>query len=337
MQTRPKSRQQEHIMHRRSFICGAIALGVWSGAPVFAQSYPNRPIRLIVPYPPGGGTDFFARLVGASMAQSLGQPVIVENRPGAATIIGAEAVARSAPDGYTLLLGDVATYAANPSLYQKLSYNPQKDFTPITLTGRFAIVLLVNTVKLKVTSVEELVDAARKSPGSIDYASGGVGNPFHLASELFAQAANIKLNHIPYRGAAPALQDLAAGQVGMMFVDFATARSQLATPGIKALAVASPTEFAGLPGVPTIAASGYPGFEAWAWQGFVAPSATPPDVVAKLRNSYLASIENAEIRKQLTDAGIDILQSSAPEFVDYILSETAKWNAVVKSANIHAD
>jgi tripartite-type tricarboxylate transporter receptor subunit TctC len=182
-----------------------------------------------------------------------------------------------------------------------------------------------------------LVDAARKSPGSIDYASGGVGNPFHLASELFAQAANIKLNHIPYRGAAPALQDLAAGQVGMMFVDFATARSQLATPGIKALAVASPTEFAGLPGVPTIAASGYPGFEAWAWQGFVAPSATPPDVVTKLRNSYLAAIENAEIRKQLTDAGIDILQSSSSEFVDYILSETAKWNAVVKSANIHAD
>jgi tripartite-type tricarboxylate transporter receptor subunit TctC len=271
------------------------------------------------------------------MAQSLGQPVIVENRPGAATIIGAEAVARSAPDGYTLLLGDVATYAANPSLYQKLPYNPQKDFTPITLTGRFAIVLLVNTAKLKVTSVEELVDAARKAPGSIDYASGGVGNPFHLASELFAQAAKIKLNHIPYRGAAPALQDLAAGQVGMMFVDFATARSQLATPGIKALAVASPSEFAGLPGVPTIAASGYHGFEAWAWQGFVAPSATPPDVVAKLRNSYLAAIENAEIRKQLADAGIDILQSSSSEFADYMVSETAKWNAVVKSANIHAD
>ena len=324
-------------MHRRSFIGGAIALGVSSATSVFAQSYPNRPIRLIVPYPPGGGTDFFARLVSASMAQSLGQPVIVENRPGAATIIGAEAVARSAPDGYTFLLGDVATYAANPSLYQKLSYNPQKDFAPITLTGRFAIVLLVNTVKLKVTSVEELVDAARKAPGSIDYASGGVGNPFHLASELFAQAAKIKLNHIPYRGAAPALQDLAAGQVGMMFVDFATARSQLATPGIKALAVASPTEFAGLPGVPTIAASGYPGFEAWAWQGFVAPSATPPDVVAKLRNSYLAAIEKAEIRKQLIDAGIDILQSSSSEFAEYMLSEAAKWNAVVKSANIHAD
>jgi tripartite-type tricarboxylate transporter receptor subunit TctC len=324
-------------MHRRSFVGGAIALGVSSRTSLFAQSYPNRPIRLIVPYPPGGGTDFFARLVGASIAHSLGQPIIVENRPGAATIIGAEAVAHSAPDGYTLLLGDVATYAANPSLYQKLSYNPQKDFTPITLTGRFAIVLLVNTVKLKASSLEGLVDAARKAPGSIDYASGGIGNPFHLASELFAQAAKIKLNHIPYRGAAPALQDLAAGQVGMMFVDFATARSQLATPAIKALAVASRTEFAGLPGVPTIAASGYPGFEAWAWQGFVAPSATPPDVIAKLRSSYLAAIDNAEIRRQLVDAGIDILQSNSSEFADYMLSETAKWSAVVKSANIHAD
>ena len=182
------------------------------------------------------------------MAQSLGQPIIVENRPGAATMIGAEAVARSAPDGYTFLLGDVATYSVNPSLYQKIAYDPEKDFSPISLTGRFAIVLLVNTNKLNVDSIAELVDAAKRAPGSIDYASGGIGNPFHLASELFAQAAQIKLNHVPYRGAAPALQDLAGGQVGMMFVDFATARSQLTTPGIKAVAVASRTEFVGLPG-----------------------------------------------------------------------------------------
>jgi tripartite-type tricarboxylate transporter receptor subunit TctC len=325
--------------HRRSFIAGATAFGFSSAtSTLLAQSpYPNRPIRLIVPYPPGGGTDFFARLVGGVMAQSLGQPIIVENRPGAATIIGAEAVARSAPDGYTFLLGDVATYSANPSLYQKLPYDPQKDFTPITLTGRFAVVLLVNTNKLKVNSVGELVEAARKSPGSIDYASGGIGNPFHLASELFVQAAKIKLNHVPYRGAAPALQDLAGGQVGMMFVDFATARSQLTTPGIKALAVASPTNFAGLPGVPTVAESGYPGFEAWAWQGFVAPSATSPKVIAKLRDTYLTAIQDAEIRQKLTDAGIDILQSTSTEFADYMRSEAGKWNAVIKAANIHAD
>jgi tripartite-type tricarboxylate transporter receptor subunit TctC len=329
----------DHIMqmHRRSFVAGALTLGALPLTAALAQSaYPNRPIRLVVPYPPGGGTDFFARLVGAAMAQSLGQPIIVENRPGAATMIGVEAVARSTPDGYTFLLGDVATYSANPSLYQKLTYDPQKDFSPITLTGRFAIVLLVNTNKLKVNSVAELVHEARKTPGAIDYASGGIGNPFHLASELFAQASQIKLNHVPYRGAAPALQDLAGGQVGMMFVDFATARSQLTTPGIKAIAVASGTNFDGLPGVPTVAASGYPGFEAWAWQGFVAPSATPSEIVAKLRDAYIAAIQDTENRKKLEDAGIEVLQSTPAEFRDYMRAETTKWNAVIKAANIRA-
>ena len=325
-------------MHRRSLIAGALALCASPATSVLAQAaYPNRPIRLIVPYPPGGGTDFFARLVGAGMAQCLGQPIIVENRPGAATMIGAEAVARSAPDGYTFLLGDVATYSVNPSLYQKIAYDPEKDFSPITLTGRFAIVLLVNTNKLNVNSIAELVDAAKRAPGSIDYASGGIGNPFHLASELFAQAAQIKLNHVPYRGAAPALQDLAGGQVGMMFVDFATARSQLTTPGIKAIAVASRTEFAGLPGVPTVAASGYPGFEAWAWQGFVAPTTTPSDVITKLRDCYLAAIQDGEIRRKLADAGVDILQSTPSEFGNYMRDETTKWRGVIKAANIRVD
>jgi len=325
-------------IHRRLFIAAVATLAVPCASVVVAQApYPNRPVHLAVPYPAGGGTDFFARLVGAKMAQTLGQPVIVENRPGAATIVGAEQVARAAPDGYTILLGDVATFAANPSLYQKLPYDPRKDFSPITLTGRFAIVLLVNTNKLNVSSIADLVAAARKAPGAIDYASGGVGNPFHLASELFAQAAGIKLNHVPYRGAAPAVQDLAAGHVGMMFVDFATARSQLATPGIRALAVASASPFAGLPDVPTVASSGYPGFEAWAWQGLVAPAATPPDIVAKLRDSYLAAIQDAEVKQKLTEAGIDILQSTPAEFTDYMKQETGKWERVIRAANIHVD
>jgi tripartite-type tricarboxylate transporter receptor subunit TctC len=323
--------------HRRAFVLGAAALGL-SPRRVHAQSaYPSRPVRLIVPYPPGGGTDFFARLVGASMAESIGQPIVIENRPGAGSIIGAEAVARSAPDGYTFLLGDVATYAANPSLYKKLSYDPQKDFSPITLTGRFAVVLLVNTNNLKVNSVAELVDAARKAPRAIDYASGGIGNPFHLASELFADAAQIKLNHVPYRGAAPALQDLVAGQVGMMFVDFATARAQLKTPAIKPLAVATLAELSGLPGVPTLATSGFPGFEVWAWQGFVAPAATPGEAIDKLRKSYLAAIEKPEVRSKLEEAGIDVRQSTPEEFSAYMRSEAARWQALIGKANIHAD
>jgi tripartite-type tricarboxylate transporter receptor subunit TctC len=324
--------------NRRCFLAGAAAFALAGAASATAQSaWPNRPVRLVVPYPPGGGTDYFARLVGAAMGDNLGQSVIVENRAGAATIIGAEAVARAAPDGYTILLGDTATYAANKSLYQKLPYDPQKDFAPITLTGRFAIVLLVNTYKLKVGSVQELIETARRAPGTVDYASSGVGSPFHLAAELLASAAGIKLNHVPYRGVAPALQDLAGGQIGMMFVDFASARSQLTTPGMKAIAVASATEFAGLPGVPTVAASGIPGFEAWAWQGFTAPVGTPVDIIAKLHAGYVAVIKDPEIVAKLTGAGIDVLQSTPAEFAAYMRSETEKWEKVVKAANIHAD
>jgi len=323
---------------RRSFIVHAFALATLAAAPAHAQStWPARPVHLIVPYPPGGGTDYFARLVCTSMEKLLGQPIIVENRPGAATIIGAEAVARAAPDGYTILLGDNATYAANKTLYQKLPYDPQKDFAPVTLTGRFAMVLLVNTRKLNVNSVEELIAVARRTPGSIDYATPGVGTAFHLATELFAASAGIRLNHVPYRGASPAMQDLAAGQIGMMFVDFASARSQLSTPGIKALAVASPAEFAGLPGVPTVAASGFPGFEAWAWQGLVFPAGTAADVIAKLRTAYVATVSQPDIVAKLNAAGIDVLQSTPEEFADYMRSETEKWGKVVKDANIRVD
>jgi tripartite-type tricarboxylate transporter receptor subunit TctC len=324
--------------NRRCFLAGTAGLVLAGATAAGAQAaYPSRPIRLVVPYPPGGGTDYFARLIGGVMGEVLGQPVIVENRAGAATIIGAEAVARAAPDGYTILLGDTATFAANKSLYQKLPYDPQKDFAPITLTGRFAIVLLVNTNKLKVASLEDLVDAAKRAPGTIDYASPGVGSPFHLATELLAGAAGIRLNHVPYRGVAPALQDLAAGQMGMMFVDFASARSQFATPGIKAIAVASSMELAGLPGVSTVAERGFPGFEAWAWQGFVAPAGTPAEIVGKLNASYLAAVKNPEIVAKLTGAGIDVLQSTPAEFSVYMRNETEKWEKVVKAANIRAD
>jgi tripartite-type tricarboxylate transporter receptor subunit TctC len=328
---------------RRHFIARAFALAALAAAPAHAQptwpakTWPTKPVHLIVPYPPGGGTDYFARLVGTAMEKRLGQPIIVENRPGAATIIGAEAVARAAPDGYTVLLGDNATYAANKALYQRLPYDPQKDFAPVTLTGRFAIVLLVNTHRLNVNSVAELIAAAKHAPGSIDYATPGVGTAFHLATELFAALAGIRLNHVPYRGNSPAMQDLAAGQIGMMFVDFASARSQLSTPGIKALAVASPAEFAGLPGVPTVAASGFPGFEAWAWQGLVFPAGTTADIIAKLHAAYVATVSQPEVVAKLNAAGIDVLQSTPEEFADYMRSETEKWGTVVKDANIRVD
>ena len=308
----------------------ASALGPWSAS---AQGdYPSRPVRVIVPYAAGGGTDFFARLVFAEIGRLLGQQFVVENRPGAGTNIGAEAVARAEPDGYTLLLGDTATFSTNRTLYARLPFDPYKDFSPISLTGRFALVLLVNGNKVKAASVQELIAAAKANPGGINYATPGVGSPFHLATELLSQAAGIKLTHVPYRGAAPAVQDLVGGQVDMMFIDFATARSQLSGP-VRAIAVAAPGAFPGLPGVPPVAAD-YPGFEAWAWQGIVAPAGTPPAIVARLNEAYRRAVGNPEIRDKLVGAGIEVLQSSPAEMAAYVQEEGAKWEKVIRTAGI---
>jgi tripartite-type tricarboxylate transporter receptor subunit TctC len=328
------------MLSRRHFLAASAAA---TAAPALAalpagaaEAWPTRPVRLIVPYAAGGGTDFFARLAGTAMSATLGQQVVVENRPGAGTNIGAEAAAKSDPDGYTFLLGDTSTYASNRSLYQKLNYDAQKDLAPVTLTGRFALVLLVNTDKLPVGSVKELIEAAKKASGGIDYGSAGVGSPFHLAAELFAQSAGIKINHVPYKGAGPALQDLASGQIGMMFVDFATARSQLNLKGIKAIAVCAPKEFGGLPGVPPVAAD-IPGFEAWAWQGFSAPAKTSPEIIGKFRDAYVKAVNDPENRQKIVAAGIDPLQSTPEEMAAYIAAESAKWEKVIRTANIKLD
>ena len=303
-----------------------------------AQNYPARPIHLIVPYPAGGGTDFFARLVGQKMSELIGQPIVVENKPGAATNLGAEFVAKAPPDGYTVLLGDVATYAANPSLYKKLSFDPAKDFAPVTLTARFLTVLVTNPAKLKVNSVAELIEQAKSQPGKIDIAHAGVGNPFHLAAVLFQQAAGIKLNEVPYRGAGPAVQGLLGGDVHMMFVDYATARSHIAAGTLKALGVAALTPRPELPGVPPVAAvPGLAGFEAWPWQGFVVPAKTPDAVISKLRDTYVAAVADQVVRQKVSDAGAELLQSSPEEMADYMRKETAKWAEVIRVANIQLD
>lgn len=279
-----------------------------------AQTYPAKPIRLIVPYPPGGGTDFFARLVGAKMSENIGQPIVVENRPGAATIIGAEAAAKAPADGYTALLADSTTLAINPSLYRKLPYDPQKDLAPITLTARFAMLLVVNPALDRSKTVKEFIDQAKAAPGKINFASVGAGTPHHLAMELFMQRTGINLNHIPYKGAAPAVQDL-----------------------VRALAVASPKRIPPLPDVPTIAESGVPGFEAWAWQGLVAPVGTPREALEKLRAEYAKAVADAGVRQKLIEAGVEPLTSSPEELAAYIRSETAKWAKVIQEGNIKVE
>jgi tripartite-type tricarboxylate transporter receptor subunit TctC len=303
-----------------------------------AQAYPSKPIHLIVPYPAGGGTDFFARLVGQKMSELIAQPIVVENKPGAATNLGADFVAKAPPDGHTVLLGDVATYAANPSLYKKLPFDPAKDFAPVTLTARFLSVLVVNPNKLKVNSVAELIEQAKREPGKIDIAHAGVGNPFHLASVLFAQAAGITLNEVPYRGAGPAVQGMLGGDVHMMFVDYATARSHIAAGTLKALGVAALTPRAELPGVPPVAAvPGLAGFEAWPWQGFVVPAKTPDAVIGKLRDTYLAAVADPLVRQKLIDAGTEQLQSTPQEMSEQMRKEAAKWAQVIRAANIQLD
>jgi tripartite-type tricarboxylate transporter receptor subunit TctC len=327
-----------HIMPlvRRTLLAALAAAALTM--PALAQPYPGKPIHLIVPYPAGGGTDFFARLVGQKMQELIGQPVVVENKPGAATNLGADFVAKAQPDGYTILLGDVATFAANASLYKKLQFDPEKDFAPISLTARFVSVLVANPNKLKVNSVAELIAAAKAEPGKIDIAHAGVGNPFHLAAVLFQQAAGIKLNEIPYRGAAPAIQDVLAGTVPLMFVDYATARSHIAAGTVKALGVAALEERKELPGVPPVAATaGLAGFEAWPWQGIVAPAKTPPEVIAKLREVYIAAVNDPVVRQKLVEAGAEPLQSTPQEFSDYRRKEAAKWAEAIKKANIQLD
>ena len=318
------------------FLSIAAAMLIWS-AGVFAQAYPAKPIRLIVPYPPGGGTDFFARLVGAKMSEHIGQPIVVENRPGAATIIGAEAAARAAPDGYTVLLADSTTLAVNPSLYRKLPYDPQKDFLPISMTARFAMLLVVNPSLIKAASVKEFIAEAKRDPGKINFASVGAGTTHHLAMELFEQQSGISLNHIPYKGAAPAVQDLVGGQVPVMFLDLAAGAPQIRAGKIKALAVASARRISALPDVPTVAESGVPGFEAWAWQGLVVPAGTPQEVMTRLRVEYSKAVGDPALRQKLIDAGVEPLTSTPEELAAHIRSETAKWAKVVKEANIKVE
>lgn len=312
----------------------ALALG-WA-MPLAAQNYPAKPIRLIVPYPAGGATDFFARLVFPKMGESLGQQIVVENRPGAGTAIGASEVARSAPDGYTLLLGDAGTYAFNPTLYKKLSYDPVKDFAPVSLTGRFALILAVNPA-MPAKSVSEFVAAAKSEPGKINYGAPGPGSPIHLAMEFFKQRAGLAMTPIPYKGGADAMNDLLAGRISAMFPDIASGLPQIKSDKLRPLAVASAKRVAALPNLPTISESGYPGFEAWAWQGFVAPANTPRPAIMRLNAEFAKVMADPAIRQRLSESGFEPQTSTPEEFSAYMKSEIAKWAKVIRESNIGLD
>ena len=318
-------------------LAAGTALALLPAAGALAQSYPAKPIRLIVPYAAGGGTDFFARTVSGKLSEQLGQTIIVDNKPGAATIIGADAAAKSPPDGYTALVADSTTLAVNPSLYKKLPYDPVKDFSPVTLTARFAMLLVVNPTLSKATTVKEFIDEAKKEQGRMSYASVGAGTTHHLTMELFQQRAGITLNHVPYKGAGPAIQDVVGGQVPVMFVDLAAGGPMIKAGKLRVLAVASPKRIAALPNVPTFAEQGIAPFEAWAWQGLAVPAGTPKDIVARLNAEYAKAITDAGVRQKLVDAGVEPVSSTPAEMNAYIASETAKWAQVIKVGNIKVE
>ncbi|HOB65330.1 tripartite tricarboxylate transporter substrate binding protein [Ottowia sp.] len=311
-----------------------LALGA-SGATAQA-SFPSKSIRWLVPYPAGGGSDFLARTIGQQLSTQIGQSVVIENKPGAATAIAASEVARAAPDGYTVLSADNGTMVFNPALYSKLSYNPDKDLAPITLMGRFPLILVVGP-SADAKDAKDFVAKAKAAPGKISYASAGAGSPHHLAMELLKSQAGLHMVHIPYRGAAPALGDLAGGQIPVMMVDMAAGAGFIKSGKIRPLAVANDKRLPQLPDVPTFAELGWKGVEASAQVGLVGPAGLPADVKAALQKQVAAAIQQPQVRQKLIEFGVEPVGSSTQAYADLIQSESVRWHKLIKDRKITLD
>jgi tripartite-type tricarboxylate transporter receptor subunit TctC len=325
----------EKIM-RRTILAGLGALGLGLVSAGQAQTYPTRPVTLVVAFTPAGPSDVLARVLGRKLEELLRQPFVIVNRPGAGGNIGAEAVAAASPDGYTLLMGNNSILATNASLYKKLSYDPVKDFKPISLVGNQANILVVNP-QLPVKSMADLIALAKSKPGEINYASSGIGTAAHLAGALFRAQANIDIVHVPYKGAAPALQDVISGQVQMMFATAASVVGFINSGLVRPLAVTTLQRSALFPDLPTVAEQGLPGFEATTWHGLVAPAATPPAVVDILHDATVKALQDPAVAKSLTDLGVEISSSTPDAFATYITAEIPKWTAVVKASGATLD
>jgi tripartite-type tricarboxylate transporter receptor subunit TctC len=314
-------------------LCAAIALS----SPGFAgaQPFPAKPIRLIVTYPPGGGADLMARLVAPKMAEALGQPVVVENKAGASGQIGAAEVARAAPDGYTLML-DALSHSVNPSLYPNLPYDPAKAFAPIAVLVRFPNMLVV-TPSYPVKDVKELIAAAKAKPGMIAFASSGNGSAQHLAGELFRQRAGVDVTHIPYKGGAPALNDVMGGQVPMFFANMASGLPHVKGGKLRALAITGATRSPALPDAPTMAESGVPGYEVYEWNAIFAPAGTPAPVIAKISEAIARAAQSPEFRERVAALGGELPGYGPAESERFIRSQTDLWAKVVREGKIRVE
>jgi len=313
----------------------ALALAVPS-ALAFAQAYPNKTIRLVLPYPPGGGSDTIARPLVQKLSESLGQQVIVDNRGGAGGNVGMEQVARAAPDGYTLVLALTAQLAVNPALFRKLPYDPVKDYEPVIFLGNGAYLLTVHP-SLPARNVKELIALAKARPGQITYASSGNGSGAHLCTELLNLMAGIKLVHIPYKGGGPALVDLLAGQVQILFATPVASTQHIQSGRIRALAVSTAKRTVGLPDLPTVAEAGVPGYDSGVWYGVLAPAGTPREIINKLNGELNRVLNQPDYRNLLVQNGIDPAGGPPEELSKFIKSELVKWAKVVKDARVTVD
>ncbi|WP_246129231.1 Bug family tripartite tricarboxylate transporter substrate binding protein [Verticiella sediminum] len=320
-----------------SAILSVLGFGLAAVAPVAqAADYPSRAIEWVVPYPAGGGTDIVARTLSEKMAKSLGQPIVIANKPGAATAIGASYVARAAADGYVIGTGDTATLAANPFLYSTLAYDPAEDFASVGLMARFAMILVVNP-SVPANTYEEFLAWAKDQKDGVPYGTPGTGSPHHLATELFKQRTGLPLVHVPYKGAAPAVQDVMGGQVPFMFVDSATGQQYIAAGRLRALAVASAERLDSLPETPTLIEMGLPAFEAYAWQGMVAPKGTPAAAVDTLGKALRAALEDADVLAKFKSMGLDATPSTPQEMADYAEAERQRWGEVIRAGGIKVE
>ncbi|MDB5812270.1 MAG: hypothetical protein JWN94_4392 [Betaproteobacteria bacterium] len=312
-----------------------VAFGMALAAVAGAQSYPSKPVRFVSPYPPGGANDILARIIGQKLGENLGQQMVIENRGGATGNIGAEYVAKAAPDGYTILMGQASNLTINVSL-MKMPYDPIKDLAPVTLVATTPNLLVVHP-SLPVKTVKDLVALARAKPGSINYASSGSGSAGHLAGELFNRVAKIDMVHIPYKGAAPALTDVVAGQAQIYFTSPISAQPFVKGGRLRMVAVTSLKRSASMPEIPTVAESGYPDFDVVSWWGVLTPAAVPKDIIGKLHTEIVKVLALPEIKAKFADQGADVASNTPEQFAAYIKSEIAKWGKLIKELGVKSE
>jgi len=326
-------------MSRMSKFASLVAAGVlvtFGAAPSSAQDYPSKPIRLVVPYPPGSGTDIVGRLLAQRLGESLGQQVYVDNRPGAGATIGTAFVAKGTPDGYTILMADLGPLAIGPSFYRQLPYDPIKELAPISQVAVLPFVLVVHP-SVPAHNVPELIALARAKPGELNYASVGNGTAVHLATELFRQIAGIDIVHIPYKGSAPALTDLVAGRTSMMFVNVLSVRGFLESGQLRAVAIGTAERSPAMPEVPTVAESTQPNFRAGVWFGLLAPAETPRAIIDRLNAETVRVLQTPDFKAKLIEQGAESIPSSAEQFSALIQAEITKWADVIRSSGVRME